>query len=90
MYSLWVTAVKENIGGWIKHDGAADSIVAAILRLDARNPQVAARLTGAVNGWQNFDAALHVVPKRILQTVEERATSGDVKDIASRLLKGGM
>jgi aminopeptidase N len=69
-------------------DGAGFDFVAdTVLGLDAKNPQVAARLLGAFKSWRRLEAARREQAERALRRVGAvEALSPDVKDIAARSL----
>ncbi len=58
-----------------------------ILKLDKCNPQLAARLTRSFDGWQNFELNCRENMQFSLKNVLSKATSKDVIEVASRLLK---
>jgi aminopeptidase N len=69
-------------------DGAGyDFIVDTVLALDPRNPQVAARLLGALKSWRVLEAGRRVHAEAALRRVKAQPSlSRDVDDIASRAL----
>ena len=59
-----------------------------VIRLDALNPQVAARMVGAFNQWRRYDASRQVQMQAQLERIA--ATEGlskDVYEIVSRNLQ---
>jgi aminopeptidase N len=69
-------------------DGSGYDFVAKIvLDLDAKNPQVAARLLSAFKSWRTMEAQRRALAKAALRQVASAAgLSPDVKDIAERSL----
>ena len=69
-------------------DGAGYDFVAdTLLALDARNPQVAARLMGAFRSWRALEAERRVRAEATLRRVAAApALSRDVQDIVARTL----
>jgi len=58
-----------------------------ILRLDARNPQVAARLTGPLGRWRRYDPARQALMKQALERIlGAPKLSRDVYEIAAKSL----
>lgn len=58
-----------------------------VVRLDALNPQLAARLLGAMAVWPKLDAARQSKAVAILKTLDESAMSSDVAETLGRLLR---
>ncbi|QIB36315.1 aminopeptidase N [Ancylobacter pratisalsi] len=69
-------------------DGAGHTFVAdAVLELDSRNPQVAARLLGAFKSWRSLEPVRRASAERNLKRVaDKRDLSPDVADIVARSL----
>ena len=69
-------------------DGAGyDFLVETVLALDARNPQVAARLLGAFKSWRALEAGRRACAEAALKRVAAVETlSRDVADIVRRSL----
>jgi len=69
-------------------DGAGyDFVAAKVLELDAKNPQVAARLVTAFRSWRILETNRSHRAKAALQRIAEAASlSADVRDIVSRTL----
>ena len=69
-------------------DGSGYEFVTAIvLALDARNPQVAARLLGAFKSWQTLEPGRRQAAERALRRVAAgEGLSPDVRDIVERSL----
>jgi aminopeptidase N len=72
-------------------DGAGyDFLVSAVLELDPRNPQVAARLLGALKSWRVLEPGRRALAQAALQRVAAHASlSPDVGDIVQRALAEG-
>ena len=67
--------------------GGYDFLVDSVLALDARNPQIAARLMGAFNSWQMFEPTRRGHAEAALRRADATPSlSGDVADIVSRAL----
>jgi len=59
-----------------------------VIKLDALNPQVAARMVGAFNQWKRYDKIRQSLVRNELQRiVEVEGLSKDVYEIVSRNLK---
>jgi len=71
-------------------DGAGyDFIVATVLALDPKNPQVAARLLSSLKSWRVLEAGRRAKAEAALQRVAQAtALSPDVGDIVRRALAG--
>ncbi|HEX4869948.1 MAG TPA: aminopeptidase N [Moraxellaceae bacterium] len=54
-------------------------------RLDALNPQIAARLLGAMSSWHRFDAGLQAHARAELAHLAQRSLSPDVRETLERL-----
>jgi aminopeptidase N len=72
-------------------DGAGyDFVVSAVLELDPRNPQVAARLLSALKSWRVLEPARRGLAEAALRRVAAHPTlSRDVSDIVQRALAEG-
>lgn len=57
--------------------------------LDASNPQIAARLLGAISTWARFDTGRQALAKDALERLRMQARSSDVQETLSRLLVQG-
>jgi len=67
--------------------GGYEFIVTIVLMLDAKNPQVAARLLGAFKSWRTLEDLRRTRAEAALRHVAASAhLSPDVKDIAERSL----
>ena len=69
-------------------DGSGYVLLAdAVLQLDERNPQIAARLASAFTRWRRYDAKRSELMRHQLQRIADRpALSRDVNEIVSRSL----
>jgi aminopeptidase N len=69
-------------------DGSGyDLLVETVLEMDARNPQVAARLLGAFRSWRSLEPGRRAAAEVALNRVAEKASlSADVRDIVQRSL----
>jgi aminopeptidase N len=68
-------------------DGAGYRFLAdMVLQLDALNPQVAARMVGALNQWRRFEPGRQALMKGELERIKAGATSKDVLEIVGRAL----
>jgi aminopeptidase N len=69
-------------------DGSGYALVADhVLALDARNPQLAARMVSPFNQWRRFDAARRALMRAQLQRIADRPElSADVGEIVGRAL----
>ena len=69
-------------------DGSGyDLLVETVLEMDARNPQVAARLLGAFRSWRSLEPGRRAAAEAALNRVAEKASlSADVRDIVQRSL----
>jgi aminopeptidase N len=67
-----------------------DFVADIVLALDSRNPQVAARLTGAFRSWRALEPRRRERAERTLRRVAAAPSlSRDVGDIVARTLSGG-
>ncbi len=89
VYSLILAFAKGNPAGFHRPDGAGYDFVAHwINRLDAVNPQVAARLATSLTAWRDYLPFLGEHMQRALQTISDaRELSPDVAELVSRSLK---
>jgi aminopeptidase N len=61
-------------------------LVDEVKTLDAINPQIAARILGAMGSWQRFDADRRAMAKRELERLAGFSLSPDVMETVQRLL----
>ena len=67
-------------------DGAGHRLlVGQVASLDRVNPQVAARLLGAFEGWRRLTPPLRASAEEALATLENRLVSADCRDLLERL-----
>jgi aminopeptidase N len=57
-----------------------------VVRLDALNPQIAARLLGTMSSWSRFDAQRQQQARAALAQLDRSACSPDVRETLERLL----
>jgi aminopeptidase N len=57
-----------------------------VLALDALNPQIAARLSRAMDRWRKFDAPRQTAMRAALERVAAQARSADVREIVGKSL----
>ncbi|MRW83021.1 aminopeptidase N [Pseudoduganella sp. FT26W] len=68
-------------------DGSAYEFWAEyVIKLDAINPQVAARLARAMDRWRRYAPALQAKMKKALEKVAARKLSNDVAEVVSKAL----
>jgi len=73
--------------GLHRQDGRGYSLLADnVLTLDARNPQVAARMVSPLTRWQRFAPAHAALMKAQLQRIVDTKVSNDVFEIVSKSL----
>jgi aminopeptidase N len=78
---------RSNRVGFHADDGAGYALVAdAVLTVDALNPQVAARLAGAFNGWRRIEPRRRARMHAELSRLAGAALSPDTGEIVSRAL----
>ena len=76
-----------NMTQFNRRDGQGYRLLAEVVcGLDASNPQVAARLLGALRSWRMLEAGRRAHAQDSLQTVARAASSPDVTDIVTRML----
>ena len=90
VYALLVAFAHRNPRVFHRADGAAYRFVAdAVTRLDAINPQVAARLVTAFGTWRNYEPVRRALMRRELERLAGRAdNSPDLADLVGRALAG--
>jgi len=88
VYALLVAFAHRNPRVFHRADGASYRFVAdAVLRLDAINPQVAARLVTAFGTWRNYEPVRRALMRRELERMSARAgNSPDLSDLVGRAL----
>ena len=71
--SLLSTFAAANHAAFHKADGSGYRFVAEqVVDLDARNPQVAARLASSFNTWRRHSPSRQALMKAALETIKER------------------
>ena len=90
VYALLVAFAHRNPRAFHRADGAAYRFVAdAIVRLDAINPQVAARLVIAFGPWRSFEPVRRALMRHELERLAARKESSpDLADLVGRALAG--
>ncbi len=80
-----------NTAGFHRSDGAGYALVADwLIRLDAVNPQTAARLTSAFGTWHMFDRPRQAAMQTALERIAGRPDlSRDTAEMVGRLLRSG-
>ncbi|MBI1650801.1 aminopeptidase N [Hyphomicrobium sulfonivorans] len=71
-------------------DGAGYAfLVDQVLALDRLNPQIAARMLGALRSWRSLESERRAKARKALQRIARtKSLSSDVQEIASRILDG--
>ena len=81
------TFAAGNPAAFHNKDGSGYAFIAdQVIELDARNPQVAARLAGSFNTWRRHDDARQALMKAQLERIQAEAKSKDTKEIVGRAL----
>ncbi|WP_237479865.1 aminopeptidase N [Lichenibacterium dinghuense] len=88
VYAL-LGAFGGNITQFNRRDGSGYRLVAeAVLALDGRNPQVAARMLGAFRSWRLMEPGRRALAETALKSIAAGpALSADVQEMASRSLR---
>ncbi|HVT32586.1 MAG TPA: DUF3458 domain-containing protein, partial [Rhodanobacteraceae bacterium] len=88
VYALLVTFAQRNPRAFHRADGASYRFIAdAVARLDAINPQVAARLVTAFGAWRSFEPVRRALMRRELERLAARSgNSPDLADLVGRAL----
>ena len=89
VYATVCGFARASFVGFHAPDGAGYAFVAdAVLKLDAMNPQVAARVADAFTTWRKYDAARQALMRAQLERIAAHTgLSPNVKEIASKSLK---
>jgi aminopeptidase N len=89
--SLLYSFAAGNPSGFHRADGGAYRFIAdQILKLDALNPQVAARIVSSFNQWKRYEPGRRSLMKSELERIASWPTlSKDVAEIVERALTGG-
>ena len=90
VYALLVAFAHRNPRVFHRADGAAYRFIAdAVVRLDAINPQVAARLVTAFGPWRSYEPIRRALMRHELERLAARKESSpDLADIVGRALAG--
>jgi aminopeptidase N len=88
VYALLVAFAHRNPRAFHRADGASYRFIAdAVMRLDAINPQVAARLVTAFGTWRNYEPVRRALMRRELERLSAReGNSPDLSDLVGRAL----
>ena len=88
IYSLLLAFAKYNAIGFHDKSGAGYRFIAdQVLEIDARNPQVGARLVSAFNQWKTFDLDRQRLMQMELKRIAKApALSSNVAEIVGRAL----
>jgi aminopeptidase N len=88
VYALLVAFAHRNPRAFHRADGAAYRFVAdAVVRLDAINPQVAARVVTAFGPWRSFEPIRRALMRHELERLAaRRESSPDLADLIGRAL----
>jgi aminopeptidase N len=89
VYSLLCGFARASVTGFHAADGSGYALVAdAVLRLDAMNAQVAARVADAFTHWRKYDAPRQAAMRAQLERMlAHPGLSPNVREIASKSLK---
>ncbi|HOP19832.1 MAG TPA: aminopeptidase N C-terminal domain-containing protein, partial [Amphiplicatus sp.] len=79
---------RENLGGFHRADGAGYSFfIDQVLGIDAKNPQLAARLTTSVENWRQFEPGRRaLLEKELKRLAGAKGVSANLYEMATRLL----
>jgi aminopeptidase N len=88
VYALLVTFAQRNPRAFHRADGASYRFIAdAVARLEAINPQVAARLVTAFGAWRSFEPVRRALMRRELERLAARSgNSPDLADLLGRAM----
>jgi aminopeptidase N len=87
--ALLGTWARGNPSGFHRADGEGYRFLAArVAELDALNPQVAARLATAFNGWQRLEPARREQAQAAVAGLAEQRLSRNLAEIVGNMLKG--
>ncbi|MDT8421012.1 MAG: aminopeptidase N [Desulfuromonadales bacterium] len=77
-----------NLAGFHRQDGRGyQLLVEQILLLDAKNPQVAARMAGPLSRWKRLEPGRRALMKRQLERLQGEKLSRDLYEIVSKSLQ---
>jgi aminopeptidase N len=87
--SLLGAFVRANPSGFHRADGAGYRFLAErLVQLDALNPQVAARLATAFNGWQRLEPGRREAARRVIEDLANReGLSRNLREIVANVRK---
>ncbi|HEV2539840.1 MAG TPA: aminopeptidase N [Frateuria sp.] len=87
--ALLGTFARGNPSGFHRADGEGYRLLAMRLaELDALNPQVAARLATAFNGWQRLEPVRRELARAAVAELAEKELSRNLAEIVGNMLKG--
>jgi aminopeptidase N len=87
--ALFGTWARGNPSGFHRADGEGYRLLAARLaQLDALNPQVAARLATAFNGWQRLEPVRREQARAAVAALAQQHLSRNLGEIVDNMLKG--
>ena len=88
VYALIGAFANANPTGFNAADGASYNFIAdTVLKLDASNPQVAARILSSFRSWRNLEQGRRVLAQAALERIAAKETlSSDARDIVARSL----
>jgi aminopeptidase N len=85
--ALLGTFARANRVAFHRADGAGYALLAEAIRtVDALNPQVAARLAGAFNGWRRIEPLRAAKMRAVLESLAAGPRSNDLGEIVDRAL----
>jgi len=87
--ALYGTWARGNPSGFHRADGEGYRLLAGrLIELDALNPQVAARLATAFNGWQRLEPGRREQAHAAVAALADRRLSRNLAEIVDNMLKG--
>jgi aminopeptidase N len=88
VYALIAAFANANPTGFNAADGAGYAFIAdMVLKLDASNPQVAARILSSFRSWRNLEQGRRALAKAALERIAAKESlSSDARDIVARSL----
>jgi len=87
--ALYGTWARGNPSGFHRADGEGYRLLAGrLIELDALNPQVAARLATAFNGWQRLEPGRREQAHAAVAALADRRLSRNLAEIVGNMLKG--
>ncbi|WP_303720473.1 aminopeptidase N [Malonomonas rubra] len=83
-----IGAFTQNLAAFHRADGAGYRLLAEqILKLDQRNPQVAARMAGSFTRWRKLESKRRALMKAELERMQTAKLSKDLYEIVSKSLR---